>query len=569
MQKLGDAPAHDHKWKSMERCPFCEAKGKSGVFNKGGTDFFKCHAPGCSSGNECVAEIGYIRLRKGLGEEKPATGGPSPAYKFLLELAGCYEEPKRKDGKTDGKKPEERPPSPQPAADRQLRPTAGEGESAEDENVILQCIEIVLGERKASVSLLQRRLSIGYSRATRIINELEKRGIIGPAKGTESGTAPRDILVPEKTAPQNELPNPVIPPEVAPVENKPVESKSPEAERQLRPTAAEANPPKAAALRDDNAVPSRGSKPEASPPEEPPGRLAMVEFYSQLSLSEADAKMIYEKRGLAAPTCRRLGFVSNPVENKELLLKLLEKYPADELLESGLFLPEDKKRKKEFRPNAQFYGMGQKGKKPKEERQNRDDRWVWGMVHPVILPYFDECGELVKLRPHKGGAPGNTLCGASRLYVPRDYKKAPDTVEHFPNVIVTEGEYKAASLWRAGGAGREDIDDIGVGQAWGVCAVPGINFGNNYDLRSDLDAWLKAVQCRRVVVAFDDQDKTGRPMRERHEALIWARFLACDLARTLHVRAKVLVLPADWRDEKLKSDWDGALAGMLAGKIKV
>ena len=85
MQKLGDAPAHDHKWKSMDRCPFCEAKGKSGVFNKGGTDFFKCHAPGCSSGNECVAEIGYIRLRKGLGEEKPATGGPSPAYKFLLE----------------------------------------------------------------------------------------------------------------------------------------------------------------------------------------------------------------------------------------------------------------------------------------------------------------------------------------------------------------------------------------------------------------------------------------------------------------------------------------------------
>ena len=119
------------------------------------------------------------------------------------------------------------------------------------------------------------------------------------------------------------------------------------------------------------------------------------------------------------------------------------------------------------------------------------------------------------------------------------------------------------------GAGRGDIEDIGrPGQAWGVCAIPGINFGNNYDLRCDLEVWLQSVQCRLVVVAFDDQDKTGRPMRERYEALIWARFLASSLAQKLHVRAKVLVLPTGWRDDKGKADWDGALAGMLAGKIK-
>ena len=58
-------------------------------------------------------------------------------------------------------------------------------------------------------------------------------------------------------------------------------------------------------------------------------------------------------------------------------------------------------------------------------------------------------------------------------------------------------------------------------------------------------------------------------MRERHEALIWARFLACDLARTLHIKAKVLVLPTEWRDDKGKADWDGALSMMLNGKIKV
>ena len=59
-----------------------------------------------------------------------------------------------------------------------------------DEELIQQCIEIIRSEQKASVSLLQRRLCIGYTRAARIMDELEKRGIVGPSKGAE----PRDIL---------------------------------------------------------------------------------------------------------------------------------------------------------------------------------------------------------------------------------------------------------------------------------------------------------------------------------------------------------------------------------------
>jgi S-DNA-T family DNA segregation ATPase FtsK/SpoIIIE len=41
------------------------------------------------------------------------------------------------------------------------------------------------------VSLLQRRLRLGYTRAARIMDELEGRGIVGPSKGAE----PRDILI--------------------------------------------------------------------------------------------------------------------------------------------------------------------------------------------------------------------------------------------------------------------------------------------------------------------------------------------------------------------------------------
>jgi S-DNA-T family DNA segregation ATPase FtsK/SpoIIIE len=74
------------------------------------------------------------------------------------------------------------------------KPAASEVEESgcdEDEELIEQCIEVIRSEQKASVSLLQRRLRLGYTRAARIMDELEGRGIVGPSKGAE----PRDILI--------------------------------------------------------------------------------------------------------------------------------------------------------------------------------------------------------------------------------------------------------------------------------------------------------------------------------------------------------------------------------------
>ena len=67
----------------------------------------------------------------------------------------------------------------------------GGDECDEDEDLIQQCIEVIRSEQKASVSLMQRRLRLGYTRAARIMDELERRGIVGPSKGAE----PRDILI--------------------------------------------------------------------------------------------------------------------------------------------------------------------------------------------------------------------------------------------------------------------------------------------------------------------------------------------------------------------------------------
>jgi S-DNA-T family DNA segregation ATPase FtsK/SpoIIIE len=63
--------------------------------------------------------------------------------------------------------------------------------SDEDESLIEDCIEIIRSEGKASTSLLQRRLKIGYGRAARLIDVLEDRGVVGPARGAE----PREVLI--------------------------------------------------------------------------------------------------------------------------------------------------------------------------------------------------------------------------------------------------------------------------------------------------------------------------------------------------------------------------------------
>jgi len=64
-------------------------------------------------------------------------------------------------------------------------------DNEEDEELVENCIEVIRSEGKASTSLLQRRLKIGYGRAARMMDILEDRGIVGPARGAE----PREIMI--------------------------------------------------------------------------------------------------------------------------------------------------------------------------------------------------------------------------------------------------------------------------------------------------------------------------------------------------------------------------------------
>lgn len=60
----------------------------------------------------------------------------------------------------------------------------------EDEALLSEAAQILRMENKATVSLLQRRLKLGYSRAARVMDALEERGVVGPFNGSE----PREVL---------------------------------------------------------------------------------------------------------------------------------------------------------------------------------------------------------------------------------------------------------------------------------------------------------------------------------------------------------------------------------------
>ncbi len=65
------------------------------------------------------------------------------------------------------------------------------GDSGDDEDLVNQAIQVIAETRKASATLLQRKLNVGFARAARIMDILEERGVIGPQEGAK----PRDIFI--------------------------------------------------------------------------------------------------------------------------------------------------------------------------------------------------------------------------------------------------------------------------------------------------------------------------------------------------------------------------------------
>lgn len=69
--------------------------------------------------------------------------------------------------------------------------SGGDSDMGDDEELFGQAYDVLKSTRRASTSMMQRRLRIGYNRAARIMDLMEQKGIVGP----ENGSSPREILV--------------------------------------------------------------------------------------------------------------------------------------------------------------------------------------------------------------------------------------------------------------------------------------------------------------------------------------------------------------------------------------
>ncbi|MCC7118323.1 MAG: hypothetical protein IT310_07350 [Anaerolineales bacterium] len=97
----------------------------------------------------------------------------------------------------NAEKPEETPPW------EQLLREPDESEGGGDDGLIEQAVSIVRSSQRASASLLQRRLRIGYPRAARLLDQLEEMNVVGPSLG---GGKERDVLVgPESAFEEDDL----------------------------------------------------------------------------------------------------------------------------------------------------------------------------------------------------------------------------------------------------------------------------------------------------------------------------------------------------------------------------
>ena len=64
-------------------------------------------------------------------------------------------------------------------------------DEAEGDEMLPAAVDVILETGQASVSMLQRRLKLGYARAARIMDEMEERGIVGGFEGSK----PRQLLI--------------------------------------------------------------------------------------------------------------------------------------------------------------------------------------------------------------------------------------------------------------------------------------------------------------------------------------------------------------------------------------
>jgi S-DNA-T family DNA segregation ATPase FtsK/SpoIIIE len=130
----------------------------------------------------------------------------APDSSKLVRLQGCFVSDKELSALVrywKGVRLAQEPLQPEAVTQKQMweEIEASERQAAQEDELLPKAIAIVREHQRASISMLQRQLRIGYSRAARLIDTMEGQGIIGPAPG---GSGTREVLQPGPMASSKE-----------------------------------------------------------------------------------------------------------------------------------------------------------------------------------------------------------------------------------------------------------------------------------------------------------------------------------------------------------------------------
>ena len=229
-------------------------------------------------------------------------------------------------------------------------------------------------------------------------------------------------------------------------------------------------------------------------------------FHDRIGLSDAHIAELRSKRGFSDETISKLQFKSSRKENRAVLEEMLKTYPGRLLEKVGLakhgpdgFYPEGR----------QYCGKG------RTNRKDEKGEHIWDWIEPVLIPYFDEAGEIVAIRPHKGNPkkPEGTddydeSWRGLQIYCPLLLRlTAIDESDKL--VVLTEGEFKAAALMQAG------IPAL---------AFPGIHSMRNYRFRNDVVSLLQRFEVRNIVIVFDNETKDDPNFLDKYKPDPWDRY---------------------------------------------
>lgn len=296
------------------------------------------------------------------------------------------------------------------------------------------------------------------------------------------------------------------------------------------------------------------------------------EFWTLLMVTGDDEDKLFRKRGLVWEPINAFGIKSSLRHNEEILKWLAAKHGIPKMVRAGLYhYPKHRVRRgsemeavelesslEEARPNQQFCGWG--------IANQRQQEWDW--TFPPIIPYTNMNGDVVDLRPHKGGirVDWSSYNAAQRFYVARRIGKR-DEPSGAKVAMITEGEFKAIAFYQT--LNWTSFSPPYPTPRYLAAAMPGIQAAHNHYVFDACVRWLERVAPEKVIVVFDNENKSDpklpgyKPFEaDRYEAEVWA-IRTAQLLKREGFAASLSRLPDSWRNENGKADWDGYLASIL------